>query len=166
MVTSQKYQQHPLCRFAALPPEGAARASTDSPWCIPIGILRTAADPSGAVRRLPFQGRFGAALKMGDNRPLSRGALVRLVAAAAAAAAVVVVVAAAAVPTAVAAAEDQKQDDDPPNIAAEASVVTTHRSTSDFGNFLRALTLIPCYSAAPKMCVRPGQTDRGGIFFG
>ena len=26
MVTAQSYQRHPLCRFAALPPKGAARA--------------------------------------------------------------------------------------------------------------------------------------------
>ena len=25
MVTGQKYQRHPLCRFAVLPPKGAAR---------------------------------------------------------------------------------------------------------------------------------------------
>ena len=53
------------CRFrravksASFPPGEAKRAGTNSPWCIPIGVLRTAADPSGAMRRLPFQGRLG-----------------------------------------------------------------------------------------------------------
>ena len=31
----------------------------NSPWCIQNGILRTAPDPSGAMRHLPFQGRQG-----------------------------------------------------------------------------------------------------------
>ena len=34
-----------------LPPGGSQGACTDSPWCIPIGILRTAGNPSGAARR-------------------------------------------------------------------------------------------------------------------
>ena len=48
------------CRFrravksASFPPGEAERACTNSPWCIPIGILRTAPDPSGAMRRLSF----------------------------------------------------------------------------------------------------------------
>ena len=45
------------CRFrravksASFPPGEAKGAGAKSPWCIPMGILRTAADPSGAVRR-------------------------------------------------------------------------------------------------------------------
>ena len=48
------------CRFrravksASFPPGEAERACTDSPWFILDGILRTAADPSGAMRRLSF----------------------------------------------------------------------------------------------------------------
>ena len=44
------------CRFrravksASFPPGEAKGAGTNSPWCIPIGILRTA-NPSGAMRR-------------------------------------------------------------------------------------------------------------------
>ena len=43
------------CRFrravksASFPPGEAKEVCTNSPWCIPNGILRTAADPSGAV---------------------------------------------------------------------------------------------------------------------
>ena len=36
------------------PQRGQQEDRTDSPWCIPIGILRTAPDPSGAMRRLSF----------------------------------------------------------------------------------------------------------------
>ena len=45
-------------RAASSPNGGAKEASANSPWCIPMGILRTAGNPSGAVRRLPFQGRL------------------------------------------------------------------------------------------------------------
>ena len=40
----------PLTGRASFPPGEAERACADSPWCIPIGILRTA-NPSGAMRR-------------------------------------------------------------------------------------------------------------------
>ena len=48
----------PIDKKSSFPPGEAERACADSPWCIPIGILRTAADPPGAMRRLPFQGRL------------------------------------------------------------------------------------------------------------
>ena len=52
------------CRFrravksASFPPGEAKGACTNSPWFFQNGILRTAADPPGAMRRLPFQGRL------------------------------------------------------------------------------------------------------------
>ena len=64
------------CRFrravksASFPPGEAKGASADSPWCIPMGILRTAPDPSGAVRRLPFQGRLNSAPQWGSWQPV------------------------------------------------------------------------------------------------
>ena len=36
---------------ASFPPGEAKGAGTDSPWCILNGILRTAGNPSGAMRR-------------------------------------------------------------------------------------------------------------------
>ena len=39
----------PFAAIAALPPKGAARVCTNSPWCVLNGILRTAGNPSGAV---------------------------------------------------------------------------------------------------------------------
>ena len=66
-----------------------------------------------------------------------------------------VVVAAAAVPVVViaaaaAAGDQQDQDDDPPAVVAAKHIVTTHN------HYLRILLsdspLIPCYSAALKMC--------------
>ena len=56
------------CRFrrtvkaASFPPGEAKGAGTDSPWCIPNGILRTAADPSGAMRRPPLSGEVACSL--------------------------------------------------------------------------------------------------------
>ena len=53
------------CRFrravksASFPPGEAKRTSADSPWCIPNGILRTAGNPSGAMRRPPLPGEVG-----------------------------------------------------------------------------------------------------------
>ena len=38
-------------RAASFPPGEAKGAGTNSPWCIPNGILRTAPDPSGAMCR-------------------------------------------------------------------------------------------------------------------
>ena len=41
-------------------PRGKPRGvCTDSPWCIPNGILRTAGNPSGAMRRPPLSGEVG-----------------------------------------------------------------------------------------------------------
>ena len=42
---------------ASFPPGEAKGACTNSPWYTLTGILRTAPDPSGAMRHLPFQGR-------------------------------------------------------------------------------------------------------------
>ena len=62
----------PLTGRASFPPGEAKGASANSPWCIPIGILRTAPDPSGAMRRLPFQGRLNSAPRWGSCRALAR----------------------------------------------------------------------------------------------
>ena len=74
MVTTQKYQRHPFrlylgtkqkhdCHLdsphSATPPGEAKGVCANSPWFFQNCILRTAADPSGAMRRLPFQGRLG-----------------------------------------------------------------------------------------------------------
>ena len=39
----------PIAKKSSFPPGEAKGAGTDSPWCTPNGILRTAADPSGAI---------------------------------------------------------------------------------------------------------------------
>ena len=39
---------------ASFPPGEAKEVCTNSPWCILNGILRTAGNPSGAMRRLSF----------------------------------------------------------------------------------------------------------------
>ena len=41
----------PIAKKSSFPPGEAERASANSPWCIPNGILRTAGNPSGAMRR-------------------------------------------------------------------------------------------------------------------
>ena len=49
----------PFAAARHFPQRGQQEASADSPRYFRNGILRTAPDPSGAVRRLPFQGRLG-----------------------------------------------------------------------------------------------------------
>ena len=44
----------PIAKKSSFPPGEAKGAGTNSPWCIPIGILRTAPDPSGAYLGSPF----------------------------------------------------------------------------------------------------------------
>ena len=49
---------------ASSPNGGAKEASADSPWCIPNGILRTAGNPSGAMRRPPLSGEVRAQVQV------------------------------------------------------------------------------------------------------
>ena len=56
----------PLTGRASFPPGEAKGASANSPWYIPIGILRTAGNPSGAMRRPPLSGEVKLGSPMGE----------------------------------------------------------------------------------------------------
>ena len=66
------------CRFrrtvkaASFPPGEAKGAGTDSPWCIPIGVLRTA-NPSATLTRgpPPLSGEVGYAPKKAPLKGLA-----------------------------------------------------------------------------------------------
>ena len=71
-----------VSRCSTAPPLGSQENCTNSPWCIPIGILRTAGNPSATLRAalLPFQGRFeraGNEKSCGDSLRIAAAGFLR-----------------------------------------------------------------------------------------
>ncbi len=61
----------PIDKKSSFPPGEAKGAGTDSPWCILNGILRTAGNPSGAMRRPPLSGAVKLGSPMGELSSVS-----------------------------------------------------------------------------------------------
>ena len=71
MATAQKTNGTPFAAARHFPQGGQQGASANSPWCILNGILRTAGNPSGAMRRPPLSGAVKLGSPMGELSSVS-----------------------------------------------------------------------------------------------
>jgi len=78
MVQLKVTNETPFAALRHFPQRGQQGGRTNSPWYFQNGILRTAPDPSGAMRRLPFQGRLVRTLGAASSYGISGSRWVRL----------------------------------------------------------------------------------------